>query len=163
MALPDDAMQTEDRTGLRQQVADAYLSGMTQQQVGAKFGIHIQTVRAYLREGGVGARSRRFTMTEADQAEARRLSATGVGTRTLGRLFGVSHTTMAKVLRTAVSSDVSTTMPSCTSPQLPDPARLASILGHVDPRVDQLYQAWQSISHEVAAARSAETLGGNQR
>jgi hypothetical protein len=55
-----------------------------------------ETVRAYFRDGGVSTERSRAVITAGGMAEARRLHAGGIGTRELGAMFGVSHTTMAK-------------------------------------------------------------------
>ena len=43
--------------GLRWSMVSAYLSGMTQQQVAEGLGLHVQTMRAYLRDACVRVRS----------------------------------------------------------------------------------------------------------
>ena len=134
-------MTSHDKATISRQIANVYQSGMTQQQVATQFSVHVQTVRAHLRNAGVVARSRRLNLDTHVIAEARRLHATGIGTRELGRRLNVSHTTIAKALRTygdtsPPSGTITTTVPLADS----DLKGLTSRLGDLDPRVTRLYE-----------------------
>jgi transposase len=77
----------------------AYQSGLTQRQVADLFGLHVQTVRRHLTRAGVKSRTRRTVLTEEqlDQAAVERRA--GTSTRKLGEMFGVAHTTIARLVR----------------------------------------------------------------
>jgi len=73
-------------------------TGMTQAEIAAKRGIHVQTVRRHL---AIAGSPRRQPLTEAQIDEARRYRAEGWTLRDLGHRYGVAHTTVARALKAA--------------------------------------------------------------
>lgn len=66
-------------------VVVAYCNGSTQQQIATELGVHVQTIRATLRD---------------DELQTiRRLRADGVSAHELGRRYNVAHTTILRQLR----------------------------------------------------------------
>ena len=79
-------------------VVVAYCNGLTQQQIAADLGVHVQTIRSTLREAGVKL-NQRTTFSDDDLQAIRRLYAAGISTRELGRQYGAAHTTILRRLR----------------------------------------------------------------
>lgn len=77
----------------------AYCNGATQQQIATTHGLHVQTIRAILREAGVKVNEHNSTFTEDKLQVIRRLHADGVSARELGRRYRVAHTTILRHLR----------------------------------------------------------------
>ncbi|MDR2379605.1 MAG: helix-turn-helix domain-containing protein [Bifidobacteriaceae bacterium] len=94
-AVPDP----ESLPALTRQIVATYATGITQQQVAGKFHLHVQTVRRHLRLAGAPARNRQSPLGDAQLAEAKSLLDGGVSVRRLGILFGMAHTTIARLLR----------------------------------------------------------------
>ncbi|OUZ12695.1 hypothetical protein BHE97_00295 [Aeromicrobium sp. PE09-221] len=76
-----------------------YCNGATQQQIATTSGVHVQTIRAILREAGVKVSEHDATFTEDELQTIRRLHADGVSARELGRRYGVAHTTILRQVR----------------------------------------------------------------
>ena len=89
----------ESLSELTRQIAAAYATGITQQEVAGKFHLHVQTVRRHLRLAGTPVRTRRSPLSDEQLAEAKSLADGGVSIRRLGILFGIAHTTVARLLR----------------------------------------------------------------
>lgn len=80
-------------------VVVTYCNGSTQQEIAAELGVHVQTVRATLREAGVKIGERNATFSDDELQTIRRLHADGVSARELGRRYSVAHTTILRQLR----------------------------------------------------------------
>lgn len=76
-----------------------YANGMTQTEIAAKHGLHIQTVRKRLTQAGVTSRERNRALDDEDLWRARRLIDSGVSIREVARQFGVAHTTLIRALK----------------------------------------------------------------
>lgn len=61
--------------------------------------MHVQTIRATLRNAGVKLNERNATFSDDELQTIRRLHADGVSARELGRRYGVAHTTILRQLR----------------------------------------------------------------
>lgn len=81
-----------------------YANGMTQAEIAAKHGLHIQTVRKRLTQAGVNSRERNRALDDEDLWRARRLIDSGVSVREVARQFGVAHTTLLRALKRAGSA-----------------------------------------------------------
>lgn len=79
-------------------VVVAYCNGSTQQQIATELGVHVQTVRATLRDAGVKLSERNTTFSDDELQTIRRLHAGGVSARELGRRYSVAHTTILRQL-----------------------------------------------------------------
>ena len=80
-------------------VVVAYCNGATQQQIATMLGLHVQTIRATLREAGVKIPDRNATFNDEELQTIRRLHSDGVSARELGRRYSVAHTTILRRLR----------------------------------------------------------------
>lgn len=81
-----------------------YANGMTQAEIAAKHGLHIQTVRKRLTQVGINSRERNRALGDEDLWRARRLIDSGVSVREVARQFGVAHTTLLRALKRAGSA-----------------------------------------------------------
>ncbi|MDR1442836.1 MAG: hypothetical protein LBJ02_10745 [Bifidobacteriaceae bacterium] len=81
--------------GLTRVVAEDRARGLTQAQIAAKRGVHVQTVRRHLARSGLAGRN---SIRRDQAAEARRFRAAGWSVRDLGQRYGVAHTTVARAL-----------------------------------------------------------------
>lgn len=88
-----------------------YANGMTQAEIAAKHGLHIQTVRKRLTQVGVNSRERNRALDDEDLWRARRLIDSGVSVREVAGQFGVAHTTLLRALKRA---DSALSIPSAT-------------------------------------------------
>ncbi len=80
------------------QIVVAYCNGATQEEIAATLGIHVQTVRARLREAGVQTQESRAALSSEDKNVIRALHGRGQSARQLARRYGVAHTTILRVL-----------------------------------------------------------------
>jgi DNA invertase Pin-like site-specific DNA recombinase len=78
-------------------IVASYLDGLRVSQLAAQFGVHDTTVRAHLRRAGVDLRP--FRKLCPDQiVEVRQLHATGVPLADMATQFGVTVSTISRVL-----------------------------------------------------------------
>ncbi|MDR1450568.1 MAG: hypothetical protein LBI84_10320 [Propionibacteriaceae bacterium] len=85
--------------GLTRVVAADRARGLTQMEIAAKRGVHVQTVRRHLARSGLAGRN---SMTPDQIAEARQFRAAGWSLRDLGQRYGVAHTTVARAVNARV-------------------------------------------------------------
>lgn len=78
-----------------------YANGMTQEEIAHKHGLHIQTVRKWLKAAGVVTRSRSTALTGQDLDEARGLLDAGLSAREVARRLGVARTRLLRAIRRA--------------------------------------------------------------
>lgn len=140
-----------DRTAVRRLIVQAYVDGATQVDVAHRYGVHVQTVRAYCADVGVNARPRRKCLDEEDLDQARTMLGQGSGLRSVARQFGMSHTTLAKRLREDADheirvNEVDDQMPHADT-RLPIPSvEWFKQLDRVAPRIHQLALAWAELA-----------------
>jgi DNA invertase Pin-like site-specific DNA recombinase len=79
-------------------IASDYQDGLTQSEIAAKHGVHVQTVSRHLTRGHQTLRTRKARLTPDQLAEAKRLQAQGWTTRRLGERYHMAHTTIARLL-----------------------------------------------------------------
>lgn len=96
---PASESELDDNLRFMLAIVVAYCNGATQQQIATAHGLHVQTIRALLREAGVKIGERNATLTEDELQIIRRLRTDGVSARELGRRYGVAHTTILRQLR----------------------------------------------------------------
>ena len=82
-------------------VVVAYCNGSTQVQIAASHGMHVQTVRARLREAGVFMHEQRAALSFEERESMRRLHRNGQSARQLARRYGVTHTTVLRLLKSS--------------------------------------------------------------
>jgi DNA invertase Pin-like site-specific DNA recombinase len=75
-----------------------YCSGATQQQITARYGVHVQTIRKILRDAGVSVRDHRAVFTREEIHTIRTAHAQGTSAHELDRQYGVAHTTVLRYL-----------------------------------------------------------------
>lgn len=75
-----------------------YCNGATQQQIAARYGVHVQTIRKVLRDAGVSVRDHRAVLTRDEIRTIRMAHAQGTSARELSRRYGVAHTTILRHL-----------------------------------------------------------------
>lgn len=94
----DDCVEVES---LRKQlhIVVAYCNGSTQEEIARLQRMHVQTVRARLRDAGVHVTNVRTALSEADIDEIRSLHRRGQSARLLARRYGVAHTTILRYVR----------------------------------------------------------------
>ena len=76
-----------------------YANGLTQAEIAAKYGLHVQTVRKRLAEAGVSSRAHNQTLSDEDLWRARRLIDSGLSAREVAGRYGVAHTTLLRALK----------------------------------------------------------------
>lgn len=76
-----------------------YANGLTQAEIAAKYGLHIQTVRKRLAEAGVSSRAHDQTLSDENLWQARRLIDSGLSAREVAGRYGVAHTTLLRALK----------------------------------------------------------------
>ena len=96
--VSETASNVKPVSELTGQIATAYASGLTQQQVAEQFGMHVQTVRRHLRLADDVQSKRLGGLSDEQLAVAKVLRDGGVSLRQLGALLGVAHTTIGRQL-----------------------------------------------------------------
>lgn len=99
MSLPCSILSSPPQGRFVLRIVVDYCNGATQQQIAVSAGVHVQTIRAILREAGVVTREHLATLTRDEVRDLRRMHHGGMSARELGRRFGVAHTTILRHLR----------------------------------------------------------------
>lgn len=105
-----------------------YANGLTQAEIAAKYGLHVQTVRKRLAEAGVSSRAHNQTLSDEDLWQARRLIDSGLSAREVAGRYGVAHTTLLRALKRTGSATARSAPPRDGS-QSATPSRAAAELG----------------------------------
>jgi len=81
---------------------EGYESGASTYELAERYNLRRNTVRDTLRRAGfdLTVRTKRAALSEAQKAEARRLFASGATRRELMEMYGVSESTIKRILRT---------------------------------------------------------------
>jgi len=82
-------------------IAADYRQGLTQAEIAANRGVHVQTVKRHLLKGHQTVRSRQTKLTAGQLEEAKDLRSQGWSNRQLGERYGLAHTTIARILARA--------------------------------------------------------------
>ncbi|MBD3758170.1 MULTISPECIES: hypothetical protein [Microbacterium] len=82
-------------------IIDDYAAGASTHELANRYNVRRNTVRDTLRRAGfdLTAKSKRAALSEEQKAEARRLFAGGATRRELIEMYGVSESTIRRVLR----------------------------------------------------------------
>jgi lambda repressor-like predicted transcriptional regulator len=95
-ADPPEARPRRSNAELTSLITRGHARGLSQAQIAADHGVHVQTVRRHLAKAGVP--TRRSPLSGDQLEEAKRLRADGWSLRALGERYGVAHTTVARLI-----------------------------------------------------------------